>query len=80
MFDFCNSLDGHINTLKVDKFEAEDVSPVVHAVWEKAERRGSLSYDEKSFRQCSHCKSPIYLWMTMKFCPNCGAKMMEVIK
>ena len=49
---------------------AEDVAPIVHAEWIKIKSNGVGATAE-----CSNCGRAIYGYYTMKYCPDCGAKM-----
>lgn len=42
--------------------------------WVKAERDGVIVYSD-AYAQCSMCKEVTFLGWEMKYCPNCGAKM-----
>ncbi len=45
-----------------------DYAPVVHGKW-------IATHDD--FCSCSLCMYPIAVWMQKKYCPYCGARMME---
>jgi hypothetical protein len=47
---------------------AADVAPVVHGKW-------IATHDD--FCSCSLCMYPIAVWAQKKYCPYCGARMME---
>ena len=55
-----------------------DVEPVKHGHWTK-EALASTSGGTYDVVRCSVCKDQIPLWKT-NYCPNCGAKMDEVVK
>lgn len=44
--------------------------PLIRATWEKLSSNGI-----GGTARCSNCKTAIYGYNTMKYCPECGAKM-----
>ena len=71
--------DGYRDVLSMLEDErvtpTEDVAPVIHAHWVKAERRGCVTYHD-SYAECSNCHGePVQFGRGFKYCPNCGAKM-----
>jgi hypothetical protein len=66
MMDFCGWLD---NAPTVDAV------PVVHGYWEEPQREGVMSWDKRSYAQCSVCKKKSYLGWKDNWCRYCGAKM-----
>ena len=55
---------------EIKRLPAEDVIPVVHGYWERMPSNGIGGTGK-----CSQCGKSIYGYMTMKYCPNCGARM-----
>lgn len=49
-----------------------DVAPVVHGKWIPVE-----AYGIGNTAKCSKCEKRQYGYDGFKFCPNCGAKMLE---
>ena len=47
-----------------------ELVPLRHAYWEKMPSNGIGGTG-----RCSNCKSSIYGYHTMKYCPDCGALM-----
>jgi len=45
--------------------------------WQKAERQGIVSYSD-AYAQCPFCDKITFLGWDMKFCPECGHKMILV--
>lgn len=64
----------------IQRMPLADVQEVRHGEWETPEPDGCLIYDKKAYKQCSNCKAKQFLAKTtdkkMKYCPNCGCKMM----
>ena len=60
---------------KVENFPSADVAPVRHGRWE-------TNSDRPDTLICSVCKCGFDMWKhdPHNFCPNCGAKMDEVIE
>ena len=57
----------------VDKIPSADVAPVRHGRWIE---RKSFHADGGISAKCSACQKDVqYLGNTLKYCPNCGAKM-----
>lgn len=61
---------------------AADVVPVVHGEWEDKEVIHKRCIEEWQSARCSACEkyhtTPyMYYFDDFKFCPNCGAKMVE---
>lgn len=45
--------------------------------WLVPQRRDSMSWNEKAYAECSICHEVIFDARSMKFCPQCGAKMVN---
>lgn len=43
--------------------------------WLIPQRRDGMSWNEKAYAECSVCHEVIFNARSMKFCPQCGAKM-----
>lgn len=43
--------------------------------WLIPQRRGVMSWNEKAYAECSVCHEVIFNARSMKFCPQCGARM-----
>lgn len=43
--------------------------------WLIPQRRGVMSWNEKAYAECSVCHEVTFNARSMKFCPQCGAKM-----
>ena len=56
--------------------DAADVAPVRHGRWVKMDTTGLLAVEP--VWNCSSCGYPVGVSVAgSKYCPNCGAKMME---
>lgn len=53
---------------ELEEADAEDVAPVIHAIW-------MMGY---KYQPCSHCR--YHGKKSYNFCPRCGAKMGEEAK
>ena len=42
--------------------------------WVAAQKDGCVTYSN-AYRQCTSCNERVFLGNTMRYCPNCGAKM-----
>ena len=58
---------------KIINLPPADVAPVRHGRWIET-GRGLLGADSY---KCSECEQPMPFYNGYKYCPNCGAKMME---
>ena len=69
--------------IAIGKTQAADVAQVVHGRWEEMHYEGGI-LDGTNFDRCSVCgyervfDDPA-LKTVFKYCPNCGAKMDEVV-
>ena len=62
--------------------KAEDVEPVVRGEWKEHPIADTTDEGEQyvaMFWQCSNCHGKLIYWnfQRTKFCPDCGARMME---
>ncbi len=66
----CVTYDVEYTTEQIKGLPSADVVPVVHARWE--------NYSPVTIK-CSRCGHVIHDWRysECKYCPNCGAKMVE---
>lgn len=64
----------------VREYPTEDVVPVVHAHWIVEPYRGDLLRYACSNPKCKHYEFHVYKeYRGSNYCPDCGAKMDEVI-
>ena len=60
---------------EIEDLPSAYVQPVRHGHWIEPSRHGVWIYDERAYRECDQCHTPVYLAKSMKFCPECGARM-----
>ena len=73
--DYYNGKDDMQDEIRdmVSRFPAADVAPVRHAKWEVV-----VGSDGKEHMVCTGCRKQQDLTGVFTYCPNCGAKMLEV--
>ena len=88
----CGDYDGHRifidNENMIDSIPAADVRPVAHGKWVHGREVGreylgnclvGIFYDRWTCSECGYIVDDhAYSGINYKFCPNCGADMMEV--
>ena len=42
--------------------------------WIEPRKHGNWIYDEKAYRECDRCHTPVYLARNMRYCPFCGSQ------
>lgn len=64
----------------IDEMQAVDVQPVKHGHWEKITIVPATDTGNRILARCSECGDTVFYTVTgreitLKYCPNCGAKM-----